>query len=73
MERMVEGWKGIVNYFDSIGIKKHERTFRQWHYRRLRIPFDKSSQKPQGKFVIPETLLVAWYFRALIIHKSNPP
>jgi len=52
---MIVGWKAIakVSGFSL-------RTVKAWHYERLRIPFHKTSESPQGKVWILEQDFYDW-------------
>lgn len=49
------GWKQISNY-----IGRHERTVRQWHYKRLTMPFLRSSENKRGKIKILPAVIDQW-------------
>lgn len=53
--KILWGWKDF-----SKAANVHIRTLKEWHYRKKRIPFQKTSGKKQGKIFMNEHSFLDW-------------
>jgi hypothetical protein len=57
---MIHGWKGLAQF-----LGRHERTLRQYHYKKLRVCWlkDPGAHPKGGKLAITESAAMRWWHK----------
>lgn len=61
----IQGWKNAASF---LGVC--DRTLKNWHYKYLKIPWDKDSNYQASRVRIPEEILDLWYQKVKEIRRD---
>ncbi|MGE0630957.1 MAG: hypothetical protein AB7O96_01010 [Pseudobdellovibrionaceae bacterium] len=68
---LIVGWKGIMQQLHKFGADFNMRTIKEWHYKRMPIPFQKTYQIQQGRVYIEKEQLQKWLREVVLMPKRE--